>query len=168
MQCALLVDCGSLSVMGAPLANGGINPVTGQKVLDGSTVEKVTSVMSPCGMYDFSGNWAFEVGIPAKSGVGGGIIGVLPGQLSIAVFSPLLDENFNSVRGIHTFRRGGEAYDEMGKPDHHHRQARCGSLRLITEGQSGRAANCADSGRYYAAFKATGDVFTGPLAVLFF
>ena len=104
MQCALLVDCRALSVMGATLANGGINPITNERILSRVTVEKVTSVMSTCGMYDYSGNWAFEVGIPAKSGVGGGIIGVLPGQLSIAVFSPLLDENYNSIRGILTFR----------------------------------------------------------------
>ena len=104
MQCAILVDSKALSVMGATLANGGINPLTGERVLTRASVEKVISVMSTCGMYDYSGNWAFEVGIPAKSGVGGGIIGVLPGQLSVAVFSPLLDPNFNSVRGIATFR----------------------------------------------------------------
>ncbi|MEX0331598.1 MAG: glutaminase A [Puniceicoccaceae bacterium] len=104
MQCAILVDSKSLSVMGATLANGGVNPLTGERVLSRASVEKVISVMSTCGMYDYSGNWAFEVGIPAKSGVGGGIIGVLPGQLSVAVFSPLLDPNFNSVRGIATFR----------------------------------------------------------------
>jgi glutaminase len=104
MQCALLVSCRDLSVMGATLANGGIHPLTRARILSATTVERVTSVMSTCGMYDFSGNWAFEVGIPAKSGVGGGIVGVLPGQLSVAVFSPLLDENFNSVRGIATFR----------------------------------------------------------------
>ena len=103
-QCAILVDSQALSVMGATLANGGVNPLTGERVLTGPCVERVTSVMSTCGMYDFSGNWAFEVGIPAKSGVGGGIIGVLPGQLSVAVFSPLLDDNFNSVRGIRTFQ----------------------------------------------------------------
>lgn len=104
MQCAILVDSQSLSVMGATLANGGINPISGERILSTSSVEKVNSVMSTCGMYDYSGNWAYEVGIPAKSGVGGGIIGVLPGQLSVAVFSPLLDSNFNSVRGIATFR----------------------------------------------------------------
>jgi glutaminase len=104
MQCSVMVDCQSLSVMGATLANGGVNPLTGKRVLMANTVERVTSVMSSCGMYDFSGNWVFQVGIPAKSGVGGGIVGVLPGQLSVAVFSPLLDENFNSVRGIATFK----------------------------------------------------------------
>lgn len=104
MQCALLVNSRNLSVMGATLANRGINPINGKRVLSESAVEKVISVMSTCGMYDYSGNWAFEVGIPAKSGVGGGIIGVLPGQLSVAVFSPLLDENYNSIRGIATFR----------------------------------------------------------------
>lgn len=104
MQCALLVNCESLSVMGATLANGGINPITGDRVLSATAVEKVISVMSTCGMYDYSGNWAFEVGIPAKSGVGGGIVGVLPGQLSVAVFSPLLDDHYNSIRGINTFK----------------------------------------------------------------
>jgi glutaminase len=109
-QCSILVNCRSLSVMGATLANGGVNPVTGRRVLTRTTVEKVTSVMSTCGMYDYSGNWAYEVGIPAKSGVGGGIVGVLPGQLSIAVFSPLLDKNYNSVRGIAAFRDLGRAF----------------------------------------------------------
>ncbi len=110
MQCSLLVDSRTLSVMGATLANGGINPLTRRRVLSPTTVEKVTSVMSTCGMYDYSGNWTFEVGIPAKSGVGGGIVGVLPGQLSVAVFSPLLDANFNSVRGIAVFRDLSEAF----------------------------------------------------------
>jgi len=104
MQCAILVDSRALSVMGATLANGGRNPLTGEHVMSTVAVEKVISVMSTCGMYDYSGNWAFEVGIPAKSGVGGGIVGVLPGQLSIAVFSPLLDPNFNSIRGIQSFK----------------------------------------------------------------
>lgn len=104
MQCAILVNSQNLSVMGATLANGGLNPLTGERVMSSLAVEKVISVMSTCGMYDYSGNWAFEVGIPAKSGVGGGIVGVLPGQLSIAVFSPLLDPNFNSIRGILCFK----------------------------------------------------------------
>lgn len=110
MQCSIKVDSQALSVMGATLANGGINPRTGQRVLSQLAVEKVSSVMSTCGMYDYSGNWAYEVGIPAKSGVGGGIIGVLPGQLSVAVFSPLLDENYNSVRGIATFRELSKSF----------------------------------------------------------
>ncbi|MDQ5979689.1 MAG: glutaminase, partial [Verrucomicrobiota bacterium] len=110
MQCSLMVDCTALSVMGATLANGGLNPLTRKRVLSPWAVEKVTSVMSTCGMYDYSGNWAFEVGIPAKSGVGGGIIGVLPGQLSVAVFSPLLDANYNSVRGIAVFRDLAKAF----------------------------------------------------------
>lgn len=110
MQCSVLVDSRALSVMGATLANGGINPLTRRRALSPTAVEKVTSVMSTCGMYDYSGNWAFEVGIPAKSGVGGGIVGVLPGQLSVAVFSPLLDANFNSVRGIAVFRDLSQAF----------------------------------------------------------
>jgi glutaminase len=89
--------------MAASLANSGVNPVTGGRVLKPDNVERVLSVMSTCGMYDYSGEWIFTVGLPAKSGVGGGVVGVLPGQLGVAVFSPLLDAKGNSVRGVQTF-----------------------------------------------------------------
>jgi glutaminase len=102
-QCSILVNCHDLSVMAACLANGGINPLTNERVLDQTNVEKVLSVMSTCGMYDYSGEWIFTVGLPAKSGVGGGVMGVLPGQLGVAVFSPKLDEKGNSVRGVKVF-----------------------------------------------------------------
>lgn len=102
-QCSILVNCHDLSVMAACLANGGTNPLTQERVLDQTNVEKVLSVMSTCGMYDYSGEWIFTVGLPAKSGVGGGVMGVLPGQLGVAVFSPKLDEKGNSVRGVRVF-----------------------------------------------------------------
>jgi len=99
-QCAILVTARDLALMGASLANDGVNPITGIRALLSSKVPKVLSVMSTCGMYDYSGNWIFQVGMPAKSGVGGGIVAVLPGQFGLAVYSPRLDAKGNSVRGI--------------------------------------------------------------------
>jgi glutaminase len=99
-QCSLLVTCRDLGIMGATLANGGINPLTRQRVVGLDQVEATLSVMSTCGMYDYAGSWLYEVGLPAKSGVGGGIVAVLPGRFAIATFSPLLDAKGNSVRGI--------------------------------------------------------------------
>jgi glutaminase len=99
-QCSVLVTCRDLAVMAATLANGGRNPLTGTAALDPTHVERVLSVMATCGMYDFAGEWLYTVGLPAKSGVAGGVIAVLPGQLGIGVFSPPLDARGNSVRGI--------------------------------------------------------------------
>jgi glutaminase len=99
-QCALLVTCADLAVIAATLANGGVNPVSGARALDAGYVTDVLSVMYTCGMYDFSGEWAYRVGMPAKSGVGGGIMAVAPGRLGIGVFSPPLDARGNSVRGV--------------------------------------------------------------------
>ena len=99
-QCSVLVTCRDLALMGATLANDGTNPVTGEEVFAPETVSRVLSVMSSCGMYDDAGEWMVRVGLPAKSGVGGGIIAVLPGQLAVATFSPALDRHGNSVRGV--------------------------------------------------------------------
>ena len=99
-QCSLRVTCADLAVMGATLANHGCNPVTGERAIAHEYVDNVLGVMASCGMYDWSGEWIYRVGLPAKSGVGGGILAVLPGQLGIGVFSPPLDEQGNSVRGI--------------------------------------------------------------------
>jgi glutaminase len=99
-QCSILVTARDLALMGATLANDGVNPVTGVRALQSDVVPRVLSVMATCGMYDYSGNWIYDVGMPAKSGVGGGIVAVLPGQLGLAVFSPRLDIKGNSVRGI--------------------------------------------------------------------
>ncbi|MBS0203046.1 MAG: glutaminase A [Planctomycetes bacterium] len=99
-QCSILVTCRDLAMIGATLANGGINPVTGVRAIDAQYVKYLLSVMLSCGMYDYAGEWAFRVGIPAKSGVGGGIVAVVPGKLGIGVFSPCLDLKGNSVRGV--------------------------------------------------------------------
>lgn len=99
-QCSLRVTCADLAVMGATLANQGVNPTTGERAIAQEYVDNVLGVMATCGMYDWSGEWIYRVGLPAKSGVGGGILAVLPGQLGIGVFSPPLDTQGNSVRGI--------------------------------------------------------------------
>jgi glutaminase len=103
-QCSVIADCRDLALMGATFANGGMNPCTGDRVISALCTERVLSVMSTCGMYDAAGEWVAQVGMAAKSGVGGGILAVLPGQLSIAVFSPRLDEHGNSVRGVSVCR----------------------------------------------------------------
>lgn len=99
-QCSIEVTCRDLAVMAATLANEGVNPVTGERAIKRDLVDAVMSVMMSCGMYDYAGEWLYWVGLPAKSGVAGGIMAVLPGQLGIAVFSPRLDARGNSVRGI--------------------------------------------------------------------
>ena len=99
-QCSVSVTARDLGVMAATLANRGINPITGKQAIRGEYVESVLSVMGSCGMYDYAGEWIYTIGMPAKSGVAGGVIAVLPGQLGIGVFSPPLDARGNSVRGI--------------------------------------------------------------------
>jgi glutaminase len=120
-QCSLLVDCQDLAFMAATLANGGVHPLTGERALPAEHVEKVLSVMATCGMYDYSGNWLYEVGMPAKSGVGGGIIAVLPGRFGIGIFSPRLDAKGNSVRGIEACKQisrdfGLHVFTRFGNP----------------------------------------------------
>lgn len=99
-QCSVLVNCQDLAIMAATLANRGINPVTQERAIDRRYVRDLLSVMYTCGMYNFAGEWAYPVGFPAKSGVSGGIIGVVPNQMGIGIFSPPLDVRGNSVRGV--------------------------------------------------------------------
>jgi glutaminase len=99
-QCSILVTCRDLAVMGATLANHGVNPITGEQAIDSKYVKDLLSVMYNCGMYDYAGEWGYRVGIPAKSGVGGGIVAVVPGKVGIGTYSPRLDPKGNSVRGI--------------------------------------------------------------------
>jgi glutaminase len=99
-QCSVLVNCRDLAIMGATLANGGVNPLTSQRAIQQPYVKYLLSIMHSCGMYDYAGEWAYRVGIPSKSGVGGGIVGVIPGKFGIGIFSPPLDAKGNSVRGI--------------------------------------------------------------------
>lgn len=103
-QCSIDVTCRDLAVMAATLANNGMNPLTRERALTRPLVEQVLSVMTTCGMYDSAGDWVTTVGLPAKSGVGGGILAVLPGQIGIAVHSPRLDAHGSSVRGVKACR----------------------------------------------------------------
>jgi glutaminase len=98
-QCSLEVTARDLAAMAATLADGGVNPLTGQRVIDASLCPKVLSVLATSGLYERSGDWLFDIGLPGKSGVGGGIVTVAPGKGGIATFSPPLDEAGNSVRG---------------------------------------------------------------------
>jgi glutaminase len=99
-HCSITVTCRDLAVMAATLANGCVNPMTGLRALERARVRDVLSVMYTCGMYDFAGHWAFDVGVPAKSSVSGGILAAIPGKLGIGVYSPGLDSHGNSVRGV--------------------------------------------------------------------
>jgi glutaminase len=110
-QCSILVHAQDLAWMGATLANMGTNPFTGDSVFDLAAVRDTLAVMFTCGMYDASGHWAVDVGIPAKSGVGGGIVGVFNRQIGIGSFAPRLDAQGNSVRSLRAFR---SLSDELG------------------------------------------------------
>ena len=110
-QCAILVTARDLAVMAATLANRGVNPVTGVPVITPHIVARTLSVMTSSGMYDYAGEWTYRVGMPAKSGVGGGIVAALPSQLGLGTFSPLLDDHFNSVRGLKVCEALSARYD---------------------------------------------------------
>jgi glutaminase len=109
-QCSILINARDLAVIGATLANGGVNPLTGERAIEQRYVKYLLSIMHSCGMYDYAGEWAYRVGIPAKSGVGGGIVGVVPGKFGIGIFSPPLDAKGNSVRGIQVCQELSERY----------------------------------------------------------
>jgi len=106
--CSVAVTSRDLAVMAATLAHGGVNPLTGVQVSTRPNIRDVLSVMYTCGMYDFAGEWAYEVGVPAKSGVSGAILVPIPAKLGIAVFSPGLDAHGNSVRGVDVCREVSE------------------------------------------------------------
>src|SRR5206468_13040757 len=97
-QCSVGVNVKQLAQMGATLANSGVNPVSGERVIKAEDVPQILATMTMAGLYDGSGGWAWHVGLPAKSGVGGGILAVVPGKGAIAVFAPPLNEAKNSVK----------------------------------------------------------------------
>jgi glutaminase len=114
-QCSINVNARDLAVMAGTLANGGKNPVTGKQVMKAANVPGVLAVMATAGLYDDSGKWLFRTGLPAKSGVGGGLIAVSPGKFGIAVISPPLDAAGNSVKAQLAIERisnalGGNPY----------------------------------------------------------
>lgn len=103
-ECSVGITAKELAVMGATLANHGINPMTGKKVMNADDVPELLAIMATAGFYDESGEWMFSAGLPAKTGVGGGIVAVVPGQFSIVAFSPRLNEAGNSVRSLKAIR----------------------------------------------------------------
>src|SRR5712672_2203272 len=110
-QCAVLVTARDAAVMAVTLANRGINPVTGEQVMTPYAISRALSVMTSSGMYDYAGEWIYRVGIPAKSGVGGGILAALPARLGLGSYSPKLDSHGNSVRGIKVCEALSRHYD---------------------------------------------------------
>lgn len=98
-QCSILMNCEDLAVLAATYANQGVQPRSEKKVLDANSVVQTLSLMFTCGMYDTAGEWAFRVGLPAKSGVSGALFAVVPGRFGIAVYSPRIDEHGHSHRG---------------------------------------------------------------------
>lgn len=109
-QCSVLVTCRDLAIMAATLANNGVNPLTNERVVSALNLKYILSVMYTCGMYDFSGEWCYRIGLPAKSGVTGGILAVVPNKMGVAVFSPLLEPRGNSLRGIRVCEDLSERY----------------------------------------------------------
>jgi glutaminase len=108
MQCSVLVTARDLAVMGATLADGGVNPQTGVRVVDGHLCRRVLAVLATAGLYERSGEWLYETGLPGKSGVSGGIVTIAPGKGGLGTWSPPLDEAGNSVRGQALTRRLSE------------------------------------------------------------
>ena len=103
-ECSVGVSAQDLGMMGATLANGGVNPLTGKRVMPAEHVPELLAVMATAGFYDESGVWMYKAGLPAKTGVGGGIVAVVPGRFAIAAFSPRLNEAGNSVRSLNAIR----------------------------------------------------------------
>ena len=103
-QCSIGVTAKELGMMGATLANGGVNPLTGRRMLPAEHVPELLAIMATAGFYDESGEWMYSAGLPAKTGVGGGIVAVVPGRFAIAAFSPRLNEAGNSIRSLNAIR----------------------------------------------------------------
>lgn len=110
-QCSIAITCKDLAVMGSTLANGGVNPITGKAVINPEFLPHIFAEMTMEGLYGASGDFAYTVGLPGKSGVGGGLLAVVPGQLALSAFSPRLDPIGNSVRGQKAIRFISDALD---------------------------------------------------------
>jgi glutaminase len=131
-QCSVVVTCRGLAVMAATLANGGVNPVTGARAIDAGFIPDLLTTMFTCGLYDYSGEWAYRVGLPGKSGIGGGILAVVPGRFGVSAFSPPLDSHGNSVRAVRAIeelsRRLGLHVFGVGDEVRVHRQPSTGHV----------------------------------------
>jgi glutaminase len=154
-QCSVALDAHDLSVIAATLANDGVNPLDGRRVISPATVRAILSVMTSCGMYDAAGDWLFSVGLPAKSGVSGGLLAVVPGQLGIGIFSPPLDTHGNSVRGVAVCRDlandldlhlVGRGRPRVGPMRSRHGIPEIASKRLRTETERARLAASGSAG----------------------
>ena len=171
-QCSVLVTARDMALMAATLANHGVQPVTGERVFGPDSVRDVLTVMATCGMYDYAGQWAYDVGLPAKSGVSGGIIAVAPGQAGVAIWAPRLDPVGNSVRGVeackalsrdfalHIF---GDRNDDRAVIRREYTAATVRSKRVRTAAQ--QAALRAEGGRI-AVIEAQGALYFGAAEVL--
>ena len=142
-QCAISVTCRDLAVMAATLACQGRNPFTGGQPLSYDITVRVLALMGTCGMYDFAGQWLHDVGIPAKSGVAGGVLAVIPGRLGIATYSPPLDNFGNSVRGVAVCRQlsvgvGLSLFNQYSQADATIRRSYQGSQRKSRRWRSDR------------------------------
>ena len=155
--CSLETNADDFAVVAATLANGGVCPLTEERVLDRDVVRKCLTLMSSCGMYDFSGEWAFTVGLPAKSGVSGVIVVVIPGKMGLCAWSPRLDRIGNSVRGVafcrelaSRMRSGqlavGTSPDRTSRPS----PARCSGATALG-GEQGRPARHPPRGPFAAS-----------------
>jgi glutaminase len=150
-----------------------VNPITGEHALEARYVENVLSVMSTCGMYDYAGEWVYTVGLPAKSGVSGGVVAVLPGQLGIGVFSPPLDARGNSARGIRVCQRMAADFDLHPlrfQPDVRgvvRRTYRCKDTRSNRARRSSDYEALAARADSIAVFELQGDLFFGSTERLF-
>ncbi len=158
-QCSISVNCLDLSLMAATLANGGVNPITRERAIRGELVPSVLSVMATCGMYDYAGEWLYEIGIPAKSGVSGGVLAVLPGQLGISVFSPPLD-----ARGVAVCRELSRDFQlhflRVPRPARSTLRARydLAGVRSKRQRTSAEEAVLAQAGRRVRVYELEGDV----------
>lgn len=111
MQCSVLVTAADLALIGATIANHGVHPITGERIVGPKVARDMLTVALTCGMYDYAGEWAYTVGIPAKSGVSGGIVGMINGVSGLAVYSPRLDDHGHSVRGLRVFEELSRKFD---------------------------------------------------------
>ena len=144
--CSIEMTCDALSVLAGTLANGGVCPLTGQRVWSERGVRSCLSLMQSCGMYDYSGQFLFEMGFPAKSGVAGLVMSVIPGTAGICSYSPRLDEYGNSVRGVALCRRLADEFHYHCLDSYHVRRASTASTKSVQAGEITTACSLAAEG----------------------